>query len=395
MYLTVKKGSVVDMLKTVKIPEPNVEMFEAKMKKLMKISSKLNSGDVFYHLLSSKLEQYNKDEYVMFNEYEISGETPTLNGYRVVAYLEHLDGKNLVKHIDTSTVLPEGLQERDNYCEHCHNNRRRVHLFILEEEETGKQIQVGRTCVKDFTGGHLNPELIAEWYQFIEDVQGFQEIGHGSSFTNYHYNVLKVIAHSAYLTDEFGYVKSADNTVDNPSTAMRTRKSMNELDEDMLVKEGYYREAEKVVEWIFSQNITGYGYLRDLHTIAEIGLVSNSKLGLIASAYCVYKRAIEKELQEKQEMERQGKKESEHVGEVGERVTYELTFEREVTFDTAYGWMGIQFFHDKDDNVYIWKTSKYLNFEEGEVVTLKGTLKEHSEYNGVKQNVLTRCKVID
>ena len=47
---------------------------------------------------------------------------------------------------------------------------------------------------------------------------------------------------------------------------------------------------------------------------------------------------------------------------------------------------------DKDGNKYKWSTSKYFN--EDEDVKLKGTVKEHAEYKGIKQTVLTRCSEI-
>jgi hypothetical protein len=48
---------------------------------------------------------------------------------------------------------------------------------------------------------------------------------------------------------------------------------------------------------------------------------------------------------------------------------------------------------DKEGNVYIWKTGKDMEKDGAENKTLVGTLKEHNEYKGVKQNVLTRCKI--
>jgi hypothetical protein len=46
------------------------------------------------------------------------------------------------------------------------------------------------------------------------------------------------------------------------------------------------------------------------------------------------------------------------------------------------------------DNTLVWKTTKGLSIEENTEVTLKGTIKEHTEYKEEKQTVLTRCKVI-
>lgn len=38
-------------------------------------------------------------------------------------------------------------------------------------------------------------------------------------------------------------------------------------------------------------------------------------------------------------------------------------------------------------------TGKSIGHEVGDVITVSGTIKEHNEYPGEKQTVLTRCKV--
>lgn len=42
-------------------------------------------------------------------------------------------------------------------------------------------------------------------------------------------------------------------------------------------------------------------------------------------------------------------------------------------------------------NVFVWTTSTYLNTNKE--YTVKGTVKEHAEFKGTKQTVLTRCRV--
>lgn len=42
----------------------------------------------------------------------------------------------------------------------------------------------------------------------------------------------------------------------------------------------------------------------------------------------------------------------------------------------------------------VWKTSCYLDQSEGSTLTLRGTIKAHSEYHGSRQTELTRCKVV-
>lgn len=49
-------------------------------------------------------------------------------------------------------------------------------------------------------------------------------------------------------------------------------------------------------------------------------------------------------------------------------------------------------FIDINGNVIIWKSSKYIA-DEKEISKLTGTIKEHKDFNGVKQTIVTRCKI--
>lgn len=91
---------------------------------------------------------------------------------------------------------------------------------------------------------------------------------------------------------------------------------------------------------------------------------------------------------------------SQHIGNIGDRLDLEVTFVKRFTYEVASyrGWgtdyMAINTFIDNDGNYFIWKsTSAYFNADERSKVRLRGTVKEHSDYKGIKQTVLQRCKV--
>ena len=81
---------------------------------------------------------------------------------------------------------------------------------------------------------------------------------------------------------------------------------------------------------------------------------------------------------------------SKHVGDIGDKVEMEVELIRRGSFESEYGTTYVYNFKDSEGNIIIWKTKNYF-----EVTTciVKGTVKEHSEYKGVPQTVLTRCKV--
>lgn len=102
---------------------------------------------------------------------------------------------------------------------------------------------------------------------------------------------------------------------------------------------------------------------------------------------------------------------SEYIGEVGKRISITATLINDYSFTSYYGRMPqettIYTFKDKDNNVFCWKTSGSLGMDKtdkrdnyyrefvrrGDTFTCKATVKEHSEYKGTKQTVLTRIKV--
>lgn len=90
---------------------------------------------------------------------------------------------------------------------------------------------------------------------------------------------------------------------------------------------------------------------------------------------------------------------SEWQGDIGSRLTLTLHIDRvfQHTFYRNMGYYGSEVSYmylmsDAAGNQYKWSTSK--EYEEDSTVTFKATVKEHSEYKGIKQTVLTRCTLV-
>ena len=93
-------------------------------------------------------------------------------------------------------------------------------------------------------------------------------------------------------------------------------------------------------------------------------------------------------------------KESQWVGNVGDKLEIEVTLDRVISFKVAgiYNTMETRFvysFTDKDGNVFTWMTgSGALLDYETKTITIKGTVKAHTEYKDVKQTNLQRVKMV-
>jgi hypothetical protein len=110
-----------------------------------------------------------------------------------------------------------------------------------------------------------------------------------------------------------------------------------------------------------------------------------------------------KKEEEKAERERL-KQYSQYVGEVGQRLVFELIYLDTFSFETEWGVMCIHKFKDANNNIIVWKTGNglghynkegdFISPQQGDTIKLKGRIKEHSEYKDEKQTVLTRCTIL-
>lgn len=84
---------------------------------------------------------------------------------------------------------------------------------------------------------------------------------------------------------------------------------------------------------------------------------------------------------------------SEYIGEIKERVRdIEVTLTAARQIDGYYGVSTI-FTFKNNENVLTWITTSCPDIEIGDQILLTGTVKDHKEYKGVKQTVLSRCIV--
>ena len=63
------------------------------------------------------------------------------------------------------------------------------------------------------------------------------------------------------------------------------------------------------------------------------------------------------------------------------------------SWETDFGITRLYKMVGEDGNVYTWKTGKLFDDVEDSVITVVGTVKAHTEFRGVKQTELTRCRI--
>lgn len=91
------------------------------------------------------------------------------------------------------------------------------------------------------------------------------------------------------------------------------------------------------------------------------------------------------------------RKPSEYVGELKQRITVDVVIKKTFTVESFYGTSLMIGMEDSEGNVFVsfysGAADSIWNLEEGDEVSVTGTIKKHDEYKGVKQTSLNRIKV--
>jgi hypothetical protein len=168
-----------------------------------------------------------------------------------------------------------------------------------------------------------------------------------------------------------------------------TRK--NDHDYDGPFPEPRDREAARdALAWVRNELIVTWqssDYLSNLKITCKDAVINIKLKGIAASVFAAYDKFQE------QERERVAAKASTWQGTVGKRQDWQLKCVAVRYSSGQYGTTSIYMLKDEQGNCYTWFSSNDV-LEEGNEYKLKGTVKDHSEYQGIKQTILTRCKVM-
>ena len=89
------------------------------------------------------------------------------------------------------------------------------------------------------------------------------------------------------------------------------------------------------------------------------------------------------------------KNKSEFVGQVKDRGTFDLTLTFRKGFDTDFGVSFLNTLKDAQGNVFTYWGNSFLDVDVDSTITVKATIKDHREYDGTKQTVINRPKIIE
>ena len=335
---------------------------------------------------------------VEWTEYstKITGVAPSLPGWEFVATIANDEYAGIVVHAYPGTSPIDRELIRGGWCDHCQTNRFRRDTYVMRNKETGEQIQVGSSCIKDFTGWTALPVTFDRMAKDMEEMEGGFG-GGGRDFTP-----RTILAVSWACIQRNGYVaKSAyqgqptANLVSDvlypPKPNSRNADYRAELQDLARYADEMNDKADELLAWIASAEFSGNSdYVLNVKAIAAGPRVSSRNMGYLVSAPQAWARYMERTLIRKQEASEDV---SQWQGEIDKPLTITATIEAIRFLESDYGVTTLYKLRDEAGNLYEWFASRgTLGEYEGTVWTFTATVKAHKDWRGHKTTQLTRVR---
>ena len=407
------------------IPEFNIESLEKKLIRIRNKCKKYGCDFKYEHLgehfEEKKIYDYSDPigtvngitayrsytEVIKYIDIDVEG-TAAVNGWRFAASLEYTDKGNIIS--GTGEIeIPERYYHCAPWCEHCKTARDRRYSYIVFNEESGEFKQVGKSCLKDFTGG-LSAEYVANFESFLKEIEEASEFESFGGTGVAYFNVKEFMEAVAETIRVFGYCKRDGMNI---STADRAEEIYREANGMRITKAAYERVldakdrglnlknaesiefANTVREWILG-NEREDNYFHNLKVACGLEYGDYKVLGLLASAFPTYNRELEFEAEKRarEAAEKEAAARAEWMGKVGDKVSFKIAdFKIISSWETQWGLTCVYKFVDEKGLEATWKTSNWVNDRRIIGSVISGKIKELKEYRWIKQTELTRCKI--
>lgn len=399
------------------IPDLNFEKFRSKIAHLAKRAERLGFQPIGYVEIGTSYKKMKAERStgfelgfeppsILMHHVEVYGERPHIKGWRFVGKLEHMPGVNevLVKEL-TEGDVPSQYRACEPNCDHCHTNRLRSNTFVIQNLESKEYMQIGRSCLGEYFGGK-EPEAVAALFELLQsgretlrDLEDWGEEGVSVRSMYFEprrvleYAVAAVRADGRYISTAVGEEECLIPTGHLVRTNLTIPTKDLRKDEKIEVTEQDKGRAQEILDWLASESVASKEetYFHNLRVMTQADAVGYRNIGLYASAVAAYQREIDKRL------EREAAASSEYVGTKDEKVDAVVTLVGVKTIPGGrFGDKLLYRFVDEQGNLMVWFCSgRGPDMVVGNTYKIRGTVKEHEEYRGVKQTILERVNCPD
>lgn len=336
----------------------------------------------------------------------ITGRAPSYDGWEFLAAvdtIETTDGTDFI--IRTVPSVDESGLNRSTlaagYCAHCKRKRpNRIYTYLVRNTETGETLQVGKTCIKDFTGWDTLPVFISE-----DDIRNELNDFIGSFPSARDECTPETIVAIAWAASRL-YGWSGRFGAGRPTAGIvsdylyGTTKAANKLREELSPEMPAAHEKASEIIPALLDGLTDTGdYTTNLKTALRGVSVSAKHLGIVASAVIAYDRMNSTEIREKLTADH-GKRETAYIGVKGDKVTITGTVTKALAIDSTFGYYPeTSILLIVEDGPTVLKTftkaAWAFDIDQGDIITVTAAVKNHEDYQGTKQTVVNRPKLIE
>lgn len=383
-------------LETYRIPLENWDEFNAVMAKMNAKAGSLGCEAVQYEVIFEGVDNRPEGP-VLVKEVRVKGPAPKLEGWSFIGRVQPVgeEGEVAVFTVPGYQMPDEFKEPEAVRCDHCRIKRYRKATYVVWHESKGYKV-VGSTCVKDFLG-HKSPEQVARMLQWFRDVEkGMERLGGCCRRSDPYHELRGFLALAACHIRVDGWT-SAKAAIDGYSSSKQqvldhlwaNSKERWAYDERYIIEDKDKELAEETIRWVrdeVDEKRNDYQY--NLKLSFKYDAFNEKLAGIVTSAVHVYRKVKQQKMEHAM-----GAQQSKWVGALGTRVTVKAILSGARFIDGQFGCTTLYSFVDTDGNRVKWFSSRDLDLKEGESYSVTGRVKKHGEYKGMKQTILTRCKV--
>lgn len=388
-----------------KIFEYRFEEFKQIIAKFNKKAVKWNLPEISYSNVQHRIQHfkrylgqdiYDNPEYQEFDipvvHFDIVGEIPRIDGWSIHSKIEpskENPGSNFV-FTTQGHDFDQSLHTKAMFCDHCQTRRLKSKAYYIEHTD-GRHMLVGSTCLKDFLP-NINIESLLSYMDQLPDVSSFEDEDGGGIPREAYVIPTSLIMRESYLSIKlYGYVsktKAADgefkatvNDIDNLEAAKYLYADMSIDDINALDL-----ELEDCVEDLLAKPADN-DFMMNLQLALKCAYNKPKMFSYLAAGVNIW-------LRDKQANKVNEALPSNWVGTVGQRIVVNnMKIVGLFVTQGNYGTTLIYRFQDESGNQYTWFSSKDVG-EVDDIVDLKFTIREHGEYKGQKQTIITRGTLV-
>lgn len=365
---------------------------------------------------SYEVDQYNYDpgKTYAFQYSELTLNRPSIShgGWQFAAALDRVPGTEEFMMRAAPDHDFGGWRPEPGRCDHCGKYRDRNTTYLVTHPESGETMQVGASCMEAFLG--IKPKGLWTLGTGMNDLYDDDDPPPPTA-TEVEDN-RELIAKSLVASDmgkryvsksramEWGARSTADR-IEDLFGSDRYRCLTPEMREEREQAAQRLQEvlASDLVDQVISAGTavgTDSDYGRNLTTALEAGFATQKMEGTVISAVAVYGRQQREAAKEQAKVDRVASAAEGFVAPVKTRLrdvpatvtnVYESTRPR---YAYPYGDEPFQIItlRDAEGHEIVWKTGAIQQVEPGSTVVMTGTVKAHTQYQGVDQTEISRAK---